>query len=342
MSHWGAVPVSSVLPFQFATYGPTNSESITMTGFALGDIRVYKGTSMTERASSNGIVLLDSDGTDIDGITGIHGFSIDTSDNSDAGFYASGSFYTVVVSSITVSSQVVSFVAGTFRLIPVEIGTVGTNGLTRASFAADTGLQSIRSNTAQAGGASTITLDTGASSVNSFYNTASILLTGGTGAGQFAVITGYVGSTRVATVNTTWAVNPDNTTTFALFPAAATASDIAAAVRTNLTTELGRIDEAVSAADDATLSAIASLSSAISALNNLSAAGVRTAVGLASANLDTQLSALASYVDTEVAAIKAKTDLLTFGTGNALAANVKRVNDVALTGSGTTLAPWEP
>ncbi len=120
-----------------------------------------------------------------------------------------------------------------------------------------------------------------------------------------------------------------------------TAADIAAAVRTNLTTELGRIDEAVSAADDATLSAIASLSSAISALNNLSQAGVRTAVGLGSANLDTQLAALASYVDTEVAAIKAKTDLLTFGTGNALAANVKRVNDVALTGNGTT-TPWGP
>jgi hypothetical protein len=33
-------------------------------------------------------------------------------------------------------------------------------------------------------------------------------------------------------------------------------------------------------------------------------------VGLASANLDTQLSTIAGYVDTEVAAIKAKTDTL--------------------------------
>ena len=42
----------------------------------------------------------------------------------------------------------------------------------------------------------------------------------------------------------------------------------------------------------------------------LSAAGVRTAVGLASANLDTQLGAIDDYLDTEIAAVKAKTDNL--------------------------------
>lgn len=42
----------------------------------------------------------------------------------------------------------------------------------------------------------------------------------------------------------------------------------------------------------------------------LDASGVRAAVGLASANLDTQLSAIDDYLDTEVAAIKAKTDNL--------------------------------
>jgi hypothetical protein len=45
-------------------------------------------------------------------------------------------------------------------------------------------------------------------------------------------------------------------------------------------------------------------------LSTLDAAGVRTAVGLASANLDTQLGAIAGYIDTEVGAIKAKTDNL--------------------------------
>jgi hypothetical protein len=48
----------------------------------------------------------------------------------------------------------------------------------------------------------------------------------------------------------------------------------------------------------------------ISTRSSLDAAGVRTAVGLASANLDTQLTAIDDYLDTEVAAIKAKTDNL--------------------------------
>lgn len=42
----------------------------------------------------------------------------------------------------------------------------------------------------------------------------------------------------------------------------------------------------------------------------LDAAGVRAAVGLASANLDTQLSTIDDFLDTEVTAIKAKTDLI--------------------------------
>lgn len=42
----------------------------------------------------------------------------------------------------------------------------------------------------------------------------------------------------------------------------------------------------------------------------LDAAGTRSAVGLASANLDTQLTAIDDYLDTEIAAIKAKTDNL--------------------------------
>lgn len=47
-----------------------------------------------------------------------------------------------------------------------------------------------------------------------------------------------------------------------------------------------------------------------SALSTLDAAAVRSAIGLASANIDTQLGAIAGYIDTEVAAIKAKTDNL--------------------------------
>lgn len=59
----------------------------------------------------------------------------------------------------------------------------------------------------------------------------------------------------------------------------------------------------------------------------LDAAGTRSAVGLASANLDTQLTAIDDYLDTEVAAIKAKTDQLVFTTANRVDATAITVSD---------------
>jgi hypothetical protein len=60
----------------------------------------------------------------------------------------------------------------------------------------------------------------------------------------------------------------------------------------------------------------------VTGFNDLDAAGVRSAAGLASANLDTQLGAIAGYIDTEVAAIKAKTDQLTFTVASQVDVNV--------------------
>jgi hypothetical protein len=109
-----------VLPIYFSTYGKTNGESLTMSGLAVTDIEIYKDGSVTQRASDAGYTLLDTDGIDFDGLTGIHGFSIDTGDNTDAGFYTVGSWFHVVVSSVTVDSQTVNFIAAAFRLLPAE------------------------------------------------------------------------------------------------------------------------------------------------------------------------------------------------------------------------------
>lgn len=72
--------------------------------------------------------------------------------------------------------------------------------------------------TAQAGGASSITLASGASSVNNIYNGLKIGIYAGTGAGQEKTITGYVGSTKVATVNSAWTTVPDNTSQYVIGP----------------------------------------------------------------------------------------------------------------------------
>jgi hypothetical protein len=77
---------------------------------------------------------------------------------------------------------------------------------------------SLRANTCQAGGASTATLDASASATNSYYNGDTLMLVGGTGAGQSRIITGYDGTTKVSTVNAAWATNPDSTTRYVIVP----------------------------------------------------------------------------------------------------------------------------
>ena len=114
------VPAGDVLPVMFASYAGSTGASVTLTGLAVTDIEIYKDGSTTQRASDAGYTLLDTDGIDFDGITGIHGFSIDTGDNTDASFYTVGAWFTVVVSAVTVDSQTVNFIACQFRLMPAE------------------------------------------------------------------------------------------------------------------------------------------------------------------------------------------------------------------------------
>ena len=68
--------------------------------------------------------------------------------------------------------------------------------------------------TAQAGGDNTITLAADASATNDIYGGMLIALMTGTGAPQTRIIVGYVGSTKVATVDKNWVTNPDATTTY--------------------------------------------------------------------------------------------------------------------------------
>src|SRR5574343_71367 len=110
---------------------------------------------------------------------------------------------------------------------------------------------------------------------------ASVLLSSGTGTGQISLSSGAVTAGTVS-----------DKTGYSLASAPPSAATIASQVRTELTTELGRIDAAVSTR------------------STLDAAGIRTAVGLASANLDTQLDALPTAVEVVTA----------LGTGSTLTA----------------------
>ena len=83
----------------------------------------------------------------------------------------------------------------------------------------------------------------------------------------------------------------------------------------------GRMDSSVGAMAADTLTSSALATSAVTeiqtGISTLDAAGVRSALGMASANLDAQLAAIAGYIDTEIGtlqstatAIKTKTDFL--------------------------------
>jgi hypothetical protein len=75
----------------------------------------------------------------------------------------------------------------------------------------------MRINTATAVAAGSITLDAGASATDNYYNDCMVVvLSGTTGAGQARLITGYTGSTKVATVSPNWTTTPTGTIVFAV------------------------------------------------------------------------------------------------------------------------------
>lgn len=108
MFQLGDIAVDGTAFCYFPTFDSVGA-SITITGLAVTDIECFKDGVATTRASDNGYALLDTDGIDFNGMVGIHGFKIDLSDNSDAGFYAAGSHYMVAVDAITVDSQTARF-----------------------------------------------------------------------------------------------------------------------------------------------------------------------------------------------------------------------------------------
>jgi hypothetical protein len=79
--------------------------------------------------------------------------------------------------------------------------------------------------TLQAAAANTATIATGASAVNDFYNSGSIYIASGTGAGQIRQISDYVGSTKVIHTLTAWSVQPDATSTYIVGPRVALTGD---------------------------------------------------------------------------------------------------------------------
>jgi hypothetical protein len=97
---------------------------------------------------------------------------------------------------------------------PVNITTVANSAQAAVNAAAL--YSSFPTGTAQSGASGTITLSSGSSSSNDFYNDSVVVITSGTGAGQCRRISDYVGSSKVATVGTNWVTTPDNTSVYVI------------------------------------------------------------------------------------------------------------------------------
>jgi hypothetical protein len=224
------------------------------------------------------------------------------------------------------------------------IGSLGTGVITassiadgaidRATFAADTGMQTIRSSTAQTGAAGNITLDASASAVDDFYNDCWVYITGGTGVGQCRRVSDYVGSTKVATVEPNWATNPDSSSTFAVLPFN----------RVDLGSWLGTTPNTLSSGNLSVYLANVTHggTAATFQVNTMTVTSNSIAWNT---NWDTEVQSEcddALTANASIVAIKAKTDSLTFTVAANLDCNVQRVNDVLITGNGQSGSTWGP
>lgn len=106
----GNITAGDVVELDLNTF-QSDGASVTAT-IVLSDIKVYKDGGTTERTSTAGITLL----KDHDGAAGTHIVTLDTSDNTDDGFYAAGSNYKVKALGITIDSKTVNYFIGSFSI----------------------------------------------------------------------------------------------------------------------------------------------------------------------------------------------------------------------------------
>lgn len=105
----GDFRVSSTVHLKWSTNSSTGASITRATN---GTVRIYKGSSTTERSSAVGI----TDTEDHDSLTGVHHLSVDLSDDTDAGFYAAGNDYFAVLATATIDGQTVNHPIAQFSI----------------------------------------------------------------------------------------------------------------------------------------------------------------------------------------------------------------------------------
>ena len=121
--------------FQFTTHAASGAPVAPSSAFESADLRIYRANvsaafSDTQRSSANGITMT----SPFDSVTGLHDVDIDLTDNTDAGFYAAGYLYSVVlIPDETVDSLAVTKVLAYFEIGPPPVNVTQVGGTTQTA-----------------------------------------------------------------------------------------------------------------------------------------------------------------------------------------------------------------
>jgi len=278
------IPIGDTYNLKFTTRAFATGAPTTLAGTP--DIAVYEEGSLTQITA--GITLT----TDFDGVTGLNNVAIVAS---GANGYAAGEYYSVVITTGTVDSvSVVGEVVGQFRVMAAEdsagvplariesiansaitAAAIASNAITAAKIAADA--ITAAKIAANAIGASELAADAVTEIQSGLATSASITALNDLSQADVRTAVGLASAdldTQIGALATSASISALN--------------DISAA-EVN-----AQVDSALLDYDGPTN---AELTSAINGLNDLDAAGIRSAVGLASANLDTQISGVDGKID---------------------------------------------
>ncbi|TGT76721.1 MULTISPECIES: hypothetical protein [unclassified Mesorhizobium] len=307
----------------FSTHDSNGAPVAPLTGFEADDVKVYKNGNAAQKTTTNGLTMT----SPFDSITGLHCLVIDTSnDTGDSGFWTTGGggVYTVVLNpdTETVNGQTVLKVIGTFGIClspalrpttagrTLDVSAGGEAGIDWANIGSQTTSVVLSGTTVK----TATDIETDTQDIQSRLPAA--LVSGRMDTSVGAMASGVLTATAIAA---------DAIGSAEL--AASAASEIGTAVWAVATREL------TSGANIALAKG-----TGITGFNDLDAAGVRGAVGLASANLDTQIDALPT--NSELATALAGADDATLAAiaalNNLSAAQVKTQADQALADAGVT------
>jgi len=195
---WTATTITfdSIPKYAFAQTFNNPVSLLTPSGVS-GNVVLTSQVTGTAQAGTASTITLDAAASEVDDIYA--NFTISITDGTGSG-----------------QSKTISSYVGSTKVATVSSNWTTTPDNTSKFRITKSVFHDGRSSTAQAGTASTITLDASASAAADIYNGSTITITGGTGSGQIRIISNYVGSTKVATVSSNWTTTPDSTSQFTI------------------------------------------------------------------------------------------------------------------------------